>query len=301
VVPNVRLELLSRPENPLLVREMLAGLAEAVELNERDLHDIRSAVSEACNNVVQHAYPEAEGPLEVDVSVGEARLDVVVRDRGCGVRPLISSARDSRFGLGIPLIQALAERVQFSGAMGEGTEVKMTFATAGVREFGISDQKGLRSHVTAATEQAGTVLITLTPALLARTILAHLLSALSARAHLPTERISDSRSLADALAGCAPAPDGQDRVNVAIALMPRKLSLRLGPLRADRARELISHPTLIRVAPVLESIAGDRRAADPKRPQILTLTLAEPHWPAERRGRPDGSAGGEAGFSGPPL
>jgi anti-sigma regulatory factor (Ser/Thr protein kinase) len=281
VVPNVRLELLSRPENPLLVREMLAGLAEAVELNEPDLHDIRSAVSEACNNVVQHAYPEAEGPLEVDVSLAEARLDVIVRDRGCGVRPQIRSAPDSRFGLGIPLIQALAERVQFSGAIGEGTEVKMTFATAGVHELETSHQQGLRSYLTAATEPAGTVLITLMPALLARTILAHLLSALSARAHFSTERISDSRLLADALAGCAPAPDGQDRVNVAIALMPRKLSLRLGPLRADRARELISHPTLVRVAPVLEPIAGDRSAADSKRSQILTLTLAEPHWPAE--------------------
>jgi hypothetical protein len=139
------------------------------------------------------------------------------------------------------------------------------------------------------------------PALLARTILAHLLSALSARAHLSTERISDSRLLADALAGCGPAPDGQDRVNIAIALMPRKLSLRMGPLRADRATELINHPDLVRVAPVLGPIASDRGAADSKRSQILTLTLAEPHWPAEERGRPDGSTGEDPGFSGQPM
>lgn len=276
VVPNVRLELLSRPENPLLVREMLAGLAEAVELTEPDFHDIRTAVSEACNNVVQHAYPGAEGPLEVDVSVAENRLDVVVRDRGCGVRPLISSAVDGRFGLGLPLIHALAERVEFNGAMGKGTEVKMTFATPGVREFGLSHQNGLLSDIAAAAEPASTVLITLTPALLARTILAHLLGVLSARADLSAEQISNSRLLAEALTGCAQSPDGQDLVNVAIALMSRELSLRLGPLRADRARELISHPVLVRVAPVLELIAGDRTDADSQRSKILTLTLAEP-------------------------
>jgi hypothetical protein len=189
---------------------------------------------------------------------------------------MISSAPDGRFGLGIPLIKAIAERVQFSGAMGMGTEVKMTFPTPGVRELGISHQNRLHSDVTAAAEPATTVLITLLPALLARTIVAHLLSALSARAHFSAERISDSLLLADALSGCAPAPDGQDRVNLAIALMSRRLSLRLGPLRADRARELMSHPALVRVAPVLEPIAGDRSVADSKRSEILTLTLAEP-------------------------
>jgi anti-sigma regulatory factor (Ser/Thr protein kinase) len=261
---------------------MLAGLAEAVGLREPDLHDIRTAVSEACNNVVQHAYPDAEGPLEVDVCVAENRLDVVVRDRGCGVRPVISSALDGRSGLGIPLIQALAERVQFSNAVGEGTEVKMTFATPGVREFGISHQNGPRPDATVAAEPASTVVITLMPALLARTILAHLLSALSARAHFTAERISDSRLLANALSGCAAASDGQDRVNVAIALMSRKLCLRLGPLRADRARELISHPAVVRVAPVLEPIPGARTAAHAKRSQILMLTLADGQWPAKR-------------------
>jgi anti-sigma regulatory factor (Ser/Thr protein kinase) len=255
---------------------MLAGLAEAVELSEPDLHDIRTAVSEACNNVVQHAYPEGEGPLEVDVGVAENRLDVVVRDRGCGIRPLISSALDGRFGLGIPLMQSLAERVQFSVAMGKGTEVEMTFPTPGVRELGKSHQNRLRSDITAAAESASTVLITLMPAILARTIVAHLLSALSVRAHFTADRISDSRLLADALAGSAPAPDGQDRVNLAIASTSRKLSLRLGPLRADRARELISHPALVGVAPTLEQIAGVPSIADSKRSEILTLTLAEP-------------------------
>jgi anti-sigma regulatory factor (Ser/Thr protein kinase) len=282
VVSNVCLELLSRPENPMLVREMLAGLGEAVELDEPNLYDISTAVSEACNNVVQHAYGEAEGPLQVDASVAENRLEVVVRDRGvAGVGPLISRALDDRPGLGIPLMRALAERVQFSGAMGHGTEVKMTFSTPGVRRFGMPRKDDVRSDVTAAAEPASTVLITLMPALLARTVLAHLLSALSARAQFSGERIVDSRTLAAALAGCTPAPDGRDRLNVAIALMPRQLSLRLGPMATHRARDLISHPPLVRLAPALEPVAGGRSAADSKRSQILTLTLAEPRSPGK--------------------
>ncbi len=39
----------------MLVRQMLAGVAEAVELDANDLNDISTAVTEACNNVVLHA------------------------------------------------------------------------------------------------------------------------------------------------------------------------------------------------------------------------------------------------------
>ena len=57
----------NKPENVLLVREMLTGVAETVDLDGSDLNDIRTAVTEACNNVVLHAYQGDEGPLEVEV------------------------------------------------------------------------------------------------------------------------------------------------------------------------------------------------------------------------------------------
>jgi anti-sigma regulatory factor (Ser/Thr protein kinase) len=261
---------------------MLAGLGEAVQLHGPDLHDIRTAVSEACNNVVQHAYGEAEGPLQVEVSVAENRLEVVVRDRGRGLRSPIRPTLDDRPGLGIPIIQTLAQRVHFRGAMGRGTEVEMTFSAPGVHGFAMPRDYGLRSDVAAAAEPANTVLITLMPALLARTVLVHLLSALSERAHFSGERVADSRTLAAALVDCTPAPDGLDRLNLTIASMPHQLSLRLGPLRTDCARGLVSHPALVRLAPVLEPMASASSAADSKRSQILTLTLAEPRSPAKR-------------------
>ena len=64
--PNVRLQLSNRPENVSLVRAVLAGVAEAVDLDPEQLDEIRTAVTEACNNAVLHAYAGGEGPLEVD-------------------------------------------------------------------------------------------------------------------------------------------------------------------------------------------------------------------------------------------
>lgn len=39
-LPNVRLNLANRPENVLLVREMLTGVAETTDLDRNDLSDI---------------------------------------------------------------------------------------------------------------------------------------------------------------------------------------------------------------------------------------------------------------------
>ena len=73
--PYVRLRLSSRPENVLIVRQALRGLSEALGLDEIELNDISTAVTEACNNVVSHAYGELEGGvLEVQIDASRDQL-----------------------------------------------------------------------------------------------------------------------------------------------------------------------------------------------------------------------------------
>src|ERR1700730_2279973 len=111
-LPNVRLDLSNRPENVLLVRETLTGVAETIGLDGSDLSDIRTAVTEACNNVVLHAYEGEEGPLEVEIDLAADALDVVVRDRGIGIANS-TPKEEIEPGIGLPVMEALAERVQF--------------------------------------------------------------------------------------------------------------------------------------------------------------------------------------------
>ena len=114
--PNVRLKLSNRSENVLLVREMLTGVAETIALESSDLYDIRTAVTEACNNVVLHAYEGQEGPLEVNLRASSEALEVVVRDQGIGIRPRIRPAEDAALGIGLPLIQALVTAIRTGDA-----------------------------------------------------------------------------------------------------------------------------------------------------------------------------------------
>jgi serine/threonine-protein kinase RsbW len=126
MTPDMQLALPARAENIAIVRHAFGALGEAYELDDQTLSDIRLAITEACTNVVVHAYPDgSEGPMEVQATLLGEELTVVVRDRGAGISPRADSPG---LGLGLPLIASLAENVQLGRDEEEHTEVRMTFA-----------------------------------------------------------------------------------------------------------------------------------------------------------------------------
>ena len=126
--PDVRLTLPARAEGVAVVRQALAGLADALDFDAAVLADMKMAVSEACTNVVVHAYADTEGDLDVEMRVDESGLTIVVRDRGRGIdRDAPRSDDVPALGLGLPLIAALSDAFELRGERGQGTEVQMTF------------------------------------------------------------------------------------------------------------------------------------------------------------------------------
>jgi anti-sigma regulatory factor (Ser/Thr protein kinase) len=124
VTPDLELTLPSRPENVAVVRHALGGFGDALDVPDQALADIKLAVTEACTNVVVHAYPEGEGPLGISAWVRDGRLTVVVHDQGQGMLPRPDSPG---LGLGLPLIATLAESLELGTGINERTEVRMTF------------------------------------------------------------------------------------------------------------------------------------------------------------------------------
>jgi len=123
--PDLELKLPARAENVAVIRHAFGGFAEALSVDEQTLADIKLAVTEACTNVVIHAYEDGEeGDLEVDASIDDDRLTVVIRDNGRGIVPRPDSPG---LGLGLPLIATLAESLELGKDSGDQTEVRMTF------------------------------------------------------------------------------------------------------------------------------------------------------------------------------
>jgi len=135
--PEVRLSMPARAEAIGVVRQALAGMADALAIDPAVLADMKMAVTEACTNVVVHAYAAGDGlrapavgdgPLEVELLTDEAALTVAVRDHGSG---LDAPGGKAALGLGLPLIAALSDefevRAAGDGDGDGGTEVRMRF------------------------------------------------------------------------------------------------------------------------------------------------------------------------------
>jgi serine/threonine-protein kinase RsbW len=87
------------------------------------IDDLRLAVTEACTNVVRHAY-ESEGTIDVVVRPRGDALEVVVADEGRGIGPSPDTAGP---GLGLPLIAALADTLEIERDRGSGSRLVMRF------------------------------------------------------------------------------------------------------------------------------------------------------------------------------
>jgi len=120
---DVRLTLPARPENVAVIRHVLGAFAEALDLPADVVEDMRLAVTEACTNVVRHAY-ESEGTIDVVVRPKGEELEVIVADegRGLGLSPDTAGP-----GLGLPLIAALADTFEIERGRSSGSRLVMRF------------------------------------------------------------------------------------------------------------------------------------------------------------------------------
>ncbi len=235
--PTVRLELDSTPEALSLVRSALGGVAEQLALDPELLDDLKTAVSEACNNVVMHAYGDEPGPLEISLYTGADRIEVVVRDQGAGM-PTETSVDDRLQGVGLPIIRALAQRAEFRPMPGGGTEVAMTFVGArdGKPLFQVPERPSPDDGWT--RRLGGDAVVSLSPISFVGGVLGRLARALAAQARFSLDRFSDVYLVTDALAAHTARSASGARIGFGIATGPRRLELNIGPFRAGTGAAL---------------------------------------------------------------
>lgn len=139
----VELDLPAKPEVVAVARLVVGSLAAADPAFTDDrAADLRLAVSEACTNAIQ-AQTRASGrtedpsPIRLRFKQTPGNLEVTVEDQGGGFDPgdltahpaVTDPARlEHEGGLGIPLLQFLADEVHFEPT-GAGTIVRMIFAS----------------------------------------------------------------------------------------------------------------------------------------------------------------------------
>jgi anti-sigma regulatory factor (Ser/Thr protein kinase) len=238
-VLNLRLK--SRPDTAGLVRAVLGGIAKPFALRPELVNDLKTVVSEACNNAVDHAYRGESGAIGVRVDIQLEEIEVTVRDWGGGFQQLAPAG--DRLRVGLPLINALADRAEFLTAPGSGTEVRMGFdlrhdprrTDVLVR---LEDAEDLESWLPWRHGLAGDVVVTLLAQALLPNVLEPLTSALAARSRFSLERFSDVYIVTRAVCKHVRTAASSSRVTFSLAARDQRLELTIGPLGVGTGERL---------------------------------------------------------------
>jgi serine/threonine-protein kinase RsbW len=235
---TVRLRLDSRPQALTIVRGMLSGVAEQLALDPELLDDLKTAVSEACNNVVLHAYGSGVvGPMEVALSAGEDAIRVTVTDDGIGLAPA-ATIPELPSGIGVSVIRALTTDAWFGMRNGRGTEVRMDFAARRAGRALLRPPPPPAPDDDLAPRADGEVVVSLSPVTLLAGVLGRLARTLAATAHFSLDRFSDVYLVTDTLAAHAASAAAGDRISAAVNARDRRLELAVGPFRAGTGSRL---------------------------------------------------------------
>jgi serine/threonine-protein kinase RsbW len=236
----LRIRLPAKPENVAVIRQALTGLGDAYELDPDFLSDIRTAVTEACNNVVIHAYPgDQPGLIEVEADAGDGTaVDVLVRDYGAGLQPNAVPTKERSLGLGLPLIAALSRQFEIRGRESGGLDVHMIFAAP---NGAASEEVRVERLSDTSPEQLGpTAGMSIAPGPLVSAISSRVTAMLAARADFPLDRLADAVLVSDAIAAHAEQYVSGADVGLAIEDGEGALDFRVGPLREGGARGLLA-------------------------------------------------------------
>jgi serine/threonine-protein kinase RsbW len=265
---GLEISLPARAENVAVVRHALAGLAEEIGMDAPGIADLKTVVTEACMNVVVHAYEGEPGPLEVEAEPTADGLTVVVRDSGVGIRPR-PEIEQSSLRLGLSLIAALSSGFSFSGGLDRGTVVEMHLPLTG----GGADEGGPPMPVSTSSDSTE---IVVGRAELLGPVLARIVGALAARRDLSFDRVSDAVLLTDAIADAAPGHFADGRVKLALAEGEGGLELRLGPMENGGAQEVREALGIPDVGGSLEALADELSVEGAADGDYLAIRLRSP-------------------------
>jgi serine/threonine-protein kinase RsbW len=133
-VETQSLNIESRTERLIAVREFVSSAARNFGFGDEDVSKIALAVDEACTNIIKHAYKfDPAKSITITVRGRNATFEVVIQDYGKGFDPAKIPTPDMkeylshfrRGGLGVYLMKSLMDRVEYEIVPGKKNEVRL--------------------------------------------------------------------------------------------------------------------------------------------------------------------------------
>ena len=130
---EMQLKFLSRSENEVFARNVVAAFALPLNPTLSELSDVKTAVSEAVTNCIVHGYRNVEGWITVRCVIEGEKLHIEISDGGTGIEDLEKALtpfyttlpEEERSGMGFTIMQTFMTDFSVRSERGKGTTVTM--------------------------------------------------------------------------------------------------------------------------------------------------------------------------------
>ena len=134
----VDLKIQSKLKNVSIVRVVVASILSNLNVTIDELSDIKTAVSEAVTNAIEHGYSSDTEIVEVTFKTvqidGMAYINVKVKDTGIGIEDITLATTPSytskpeleHAGFGFTIMETFMDELVIDSSLGEGTTISMT-------------------------------------------------------------------------------------------------------------------------------------------------------------------------------
>ena len=134
LINEMKLEFPSKSANEAFARIVAAAFVSQLDPTLEELHDIKTAVSEAVTNAIIHGYENKSGIIRMNCRLYEDSIEIAVIDEGKGIenieqarQPLYTSKPEmERSGMGFTVMESFMDSVEITSEPGKGTTVVMS-------------------------------------------------------------------------------------------------------------------------------------------------------------------------------
>lgn len=252
--PGLRLRVPAIEDSLPVVRQVLRALADTIAAESEELEDAELALTEACANAVEHAYPDSEGVVEITLFPREHEMLVSVRDFGRGMPPA-GHEPPGRRGHGLVMIEGIARAVEISG--GDGTEIAMTLHVGEPQPATVDGAApGLQP-----TER----------------VIRRLVAVLAAQSDMPVDRTLEALLVTEMATRIAYRRLVGELAKLRVTRWGSSIELRLGPLELYGGEAAVKESEVPAIGSVVERLSDgvrtEREAAGDSEVEYLVLSI----------------------------
>ncbi len=133
----MKLDFKSTLDNVAPVRVAIATFISNLNITVDELVDIKTAVSEAVTNAIEHGYNNKDGIVSVSAYIIESDYDIVkiiIEDKGIGIDDIELATTPSytskpeleHAGMGFTIMESFMDEILIDSVTNEGTKITLT-------------------------------------------------------------------------------------------------------------------------------------------------------------------------------